>query len=582
MSKGNDPRPEAGQGPRSEEQLVAELHEAKRQLSADLNATQRLLAVGSLFLRDGNLKSVLGEIIDAAIAITGADFGNIRLLDERTGSLAIVVARGFPESWRATFASVDEGFGSCGAALARKERLIIEDLETSSVFAGTPGPKLHLEASVRAVQSTPFFGRGGNPLGVLSTHYRTPTKPSPNALQMLDLLVRQAADILERARSESALEEANKRLREADRRKDEFLAILSHELRNPLAPVSNALSVLGAAEPGSESARRAQAVIERQFTHLSRLTDDLLDVTRITRGTIELRRQVLDVSEIARQTVDDHRAGFVERGVTLELLAPPPPEPIHVEGDDTRLAQIIANLLQNAMKFTPRGGKTIVSIEARSGQAIIRVRDTGTGITPEFFPRLFETFTQGESQALDRRDGGLGLGLPLAQGLVALHGGTLEAKSDGPGRGSTFTVSLPLSNAKPPAAIEHSRARARPRRVLVIDDNMDSADMLRQALELRGHQVEVAHSGPEGVEKLRQLGAQVVICDIGLPEMDGYAVARAMRADPKLHSVRLVALTGYARPQDVTKAIQAGFDAHLAKPAGVDLIERALDAEADA
>lgn len=395
-------------------------------------------------------------------------------------------------------------------------------------------------------------------------------------------LVGTAQDITSRKNADEALLRANEQLQADDRRKNEFMAMLSHELRNPLAPIRNSLYVLGRAAPGGEQARRAQAVIERQVAQLTRLIDDLLDVTRITRGKAQLQREILDLNELTYRTVEDHRAEFVNAGVDLELIAAT--AEVWVNGDRARLSQAIGNLLQNATKFTPCGGKATVSVEgvAAQRQAIVRVRDTGRGIASEVRPRLFEPFTQADV-TIDRKKGGLGLGLALVKGLVEMHGGFVAAASPGVGRGATFTITLPLEATGPAEAHRPpTEAGQTGLRVLVIEDNADAADSLREALLLSGHDVEVAYGGPAGIETARTFRPEVVLCDIGLPEMDGYEVARAMRADPDLGRVRLVALTGYAGPEDVAKAKEAGFDAHLAKPPSLDAIERALAGQSGA
>jgi len=384
-------------------------------------------------------------------------------------------------------------------------------------------------------------------------------------------------DVTDRKRSEEELKAALGRLEEADRRKNEFLTVLSHELRNPLAPIRNSISILDRAAPGGEQALRAQAVMDRQVGYMTRLIDDLLDVTRISSGKIQLQPELLDLNEVAQRTVEDHRGGFDESGVGLDILAAP--EQVWVDGDRTRLSQVIGNLLQNAVKYTPRDGKTVVSVEADSarGRAFVRVEDSGKGIAPKMLPHLFEPFTQADT-SLDRGKGGLGLGLSLVKGLVEMHGGSVRAESSGPNKGATFTVALPL---KATGRIETHRPRTvtegTGRRVLIIEDNIDAANSLREVLELGGHRVEIAFSGREGLEKARASRPEVVICDIGLPEMDGYAVARAIRADPDLNRLALVALTGYAGPAAVTGAKEAGFDAHLAKPPSMEAIARVLD-----
>jgi PAS domain S-box-containing protein len=364
-------------------------------------------------------------------------------------------------------------------------------------------------------------------------------------------------------------------LREADRRKNEFLAVLSHELRNPLAPIRYALDILQQVEPGGDQARRAQEVIGRQVGQLSRLVDDLLDATRIVRGKIELRPERIELNDLARKTVDDHRPVFARRGVAVEVCLFE--APIFVAADRARLTQVLGNLLQNAAKFTPAGGRATVEVRlGEHGQAEMRVADTGVGVSPELLPHLFEPFAQAD-RTLERSRGGLGLGLALARGLVELHGGQVRAQSAGPGHGTEVTVSLPVA----PPATEPADALRQPhalagRRILVIEDNVDAAMTIREALELRDNEVVIAYDGVEGVAKAREFKPEVVLCDLGLPRLDGFGVARALRAEPTLASTLLVAVSGYAQPDDLLRAREAGFDHHVAKPPSVGALEELL------
>ncbi|BDG08969.1 hybrid sensor histidine kinase/response regulator [Anaeromyxobacter paludicola] len=379
-------------------------------------------------------------------------------------------------------------------------------------------------------------------------------------------------DVTERMRAEEAL-------RESDQRKSEFLATLSHELRNPLAPVRNALWLLQHAAPGSDQAVRAREVIERQTQHLTRLVDDLLDVNRISRGKIALRRARLELGDLVRRTCEDHRTAFEQRGIEVQLSLPP--APVWVDADATRLAQIVGNLLQNAAKFTGERGHVWIAVALSAGrrEAEIRVRDDGVGLSPDLLPRVFEPFVQAET-GLARTLGGLGLGLALVKGLAEQHGGAVRAASPGPGQGAEFTVTLPLAEGPPEAARppEPAAVEARPLQVLIVEDNPDSAETLLQILELLGHAVRVAHDGRAGLALARAWRPDVVLCDIGLPDLDGYELARALRADPALRGMRLVALSGYAQPEDRERALEAGFDAHLGKPAPPDAISEALGA----
>jgi PAS domain S-box-containing protein len=368
---------------------------------------------------------------------------------------------------------------------------------------------------------------------------------------------------------------AERALREADRRKDEFLAVLSHELRNPLAPIQNALYILGRVAPGSEQEKRARGILERQMAHLTHLVDDLLDMTRIERNRIQLQRQLLELNELVRRVAEDHRSTFDAAGVQLELE--PAPGPLFVDADPTRLAQMIANLLNNAAKFTPRGGSTRVGVTREGARVIISVSDTGVGMTEETRGRIFEPFAQGPP-GLARTRGGLGLGLTLVKGLAEQHGGEVEALSAGPGRGSEFRVRLPLIEMPEPIQPPAHPGAHRTFGVLVVEDNVDAANTLREVLEMSGHAVQVAHTGPEAIARAREFHPQVVLCDIGLPGMDGYEVARAFRADPALSGTHLVALSGYALPEDVQRATDAGFEVHLPKPPSVERLEATLGA----
>jgi chemotaxis methyl-accepting protein methylase/CheY-like chemotaxis protein len=385
-------------------------------------------------------------------------------------------------------------------------------------------------------------------------------------------------DVTERIAAEAEHERLIEALREADRRKDEFLAMLSHELRNPLAPIRNSLFILERAPFGGEQARRAEEVIKRQVAQLTRIVDDLLDVTRVSRGKLQVKRQHLELGELVRRTVEDHRMIIADAGLELEVRTGE--RALWVDGDPARLAQAIGNLLSNAAKFTSRGGHVLVALEeaaAPSGMAFLRVRDDGDGINPELLPRLFEPFEQAD-RTLDRSRGGLGLGLTLVKGLVEQHGGQVHAASEGPGKGAEFTIQLPLVQAPP--TVRPATAGGLPRstrRILVIEDNLDAANSLREALTLAQHEVEVAYRGPDGLDRAREFKPDVVLCDIGLPGMDGYQVARAIRADSELRSVHLIALTGYALPQDLAKAKEAGFDQHVAKPPSMEKLEEVLE-----
>jgi len=372
-------------------------------------------------------------------------------------------------------------------------------------------------------------------------------------------------DVTGRRANEERLARTEAALREADRRKDEFMATLSHELRNPLAAIQSSLFVLQRGAADRDKTEKASAIIGRQVTQLARLIDDLLDVTRINRGKIQLRRQRLELGALVCRTLDDHDPSFEASGLILRRVIDA--GPLWVNGDPARLVQSLANLLINARKFTSPDGIVTVTLERQGGRAVLRIRDTGAGIEPQLLPHLFEPFAQGP-QTMDRSRGGLGLGLAVVKGLIELHGGTIGVASEGPGRGTEVTIALPLEVEAPAeaAAVGDRGLSARRRTILVIEDNADAAESMKDALTLSGHAVEVAHDGSAGVKLSRALQPEIVICDIGLPEMDGYAVARALRSDERSKGSYLVALSGYGREDDVRRAYAAGFNRHLTKP----------------
>ena len=369
------------------------------------------------------------------------------------------------------------------------------------------------------------------------------------------------------AREQVARHEAE----QANAAKDEYLAMLGHELRNPLNAIASATGILDKVDPRTPTAARAREIIGRQIRHLRELVDDLLDVARVTRGRISLDRKVLDIGHIVSRTVHalstsgrlGHHQVDTDCGVAFASV------------DETRVEQIATNLIDNAAKYTHDGGRIRVSTRTEGSDAVIRVEDNGMGIAPELLPRVFDLFTQGE-RTLDRSQGGLGLGLALVRRLVELHGGTVTAVSKGPGKGSCFTVRIPL--ADPPAAQEQADDGddAKPLRILVVEDNPDGRETLAMMLGLRGHEVHQADTGPKGVECAKQLHPDVAIVDIGLPGYDGYEVARRVRSDASASDIRLVALTGYGQEEDRRHALDAGFDHFLVKPADLDALNKIL------
>jgi signal transduction histidine kinase/ActR/RegA family two-component response regulator len=363
------------------------------------------------------------------------------------------------------------------------------------------------------------------------------------------------------------------------RQREDLLAMLGHELRNPLAPLRTSLEVLDRQSDNPAIWTWAREMFARQITHLSRIVDDVLEVSRITRGKVDLRRERLDLAELLRCIMTDHAPAFACKDVSLHYT--PPSMPIWIHGDATRLTQVIGNLLHNACKFTDRGGSVTVRIEpdAAAGRVWVAIQDTGIGLDPHVLAHVFEPFVQAR-QNLDRSRGGLGLGLAMVHGLVRMHGGEVRAASDGPGTGSEFRFCLPWqdqtcrgleSNGSDADSAAFAAAdRPDPLRVLIVEDHIDAAESLRMWLELDGHEVYVAATGPAGIEAAGRFRPDVVFCDLGLPGMDGYAVVAALRRHPATATVPIIALSGYAQDADRERCRVAGFTAHLAKPVDPD------------
>jgi signal transduction histidine kinase/CheY-like chemotaxis protein len=414
--------------------------------------------------------------------------------------------------------------------------------------------------------------------GVIAAGFRRP--PDPTQHMMLAIGATQAAiavqnatllhslrdSIAERERMEGVL-------READRRKDEFIATLSHELRNPLAPLASSVQMLRLMSAQNPHLRAVHAVMERQMTQLVRLVDDLLEISRISTGTLELRRQPEDLVAVIRTALET--SDPVIRNGAHEVRLSLPPEPLVVHGDRVRLAQILTNLLNNAAKYTPRGGVISVRAVAENGQAVVSVRDNGAGIQAALMGRLFEMFSRGDSNGSAAP--GLGVGLALARRLVELHGGSISARSDGAGQGSQFEVRLPLTGA---SAAEPERATASAdlagQQILLIDDNVDAAESLAAVLRVLGAEVRVANDGRAALAAFRAAAPRVVVLDIGMPGMDGYEVAREIRRTEAGRRTRIIALTGWGQEEDRRRAHDVGIDHHLTKPADVDVLRSLL------
>ena len=381
------------------------------------------------------------------------------------------------------------------------------------------------------------------------------------------------------ARDVTLQKRVQRELQEADARKTEFLALLAHELRNPLGPIRHAVKILRARAPSPDELQWATSIIDRQTEHMTRLVEDLLDVSRITRGTIELRRERVDVATILKAAVEGSSA-LMERN-RHQLKVTTPSQPLYVDGDVTRLTQVVANLLDNAAKYTDPGGKVWLSAEREGDNAVIRVKDSGVGIPAAMLPRIFDMFTQG-GLPLERAQGGLGVGLALVERLVRLHGGHVAAYSSGEGQGSQFTIRLPLAQAQKVPAVERLDAppqkSERRCRVLVVDDNVDSVESLAMLLRMMGHEVDTASDGASGLVKAAAFRPDVAILDIGLPKVNGYELAKQIRQQEWSKNVVLVALTGWGQEQHRRRSEESGFNHHLTKPVEFDVLQDILAA----
>lgn len=399
---------------------------------------------------------------------------------------------------------------------------------------------------------------------IIDVYLSLSTSNSDDDAERLNLIVTDLSALLDAQSGRDRAEQENQA-------KDEFMAMLAHELRNPLSAISAAVQVLEASNGKDHPALRARSIIARQVHHLARLVDDLLDVGRVVTGKIALDRRPIDFADLVHRAVTV--CGERQPDQRLEVLA----HPVWIEGDLVRMEQIVNNIVGNAVKYTPSGGTIRVKLTIEGADAVLRVEDNGYGITPELLPRVFDLFVQGE-RTLDRAQGGLGIGLTLVRRLVELHRGTVSAFSEGPGRGSVFTVRLPkvLAPRSSQPSLTAGRCDAIGRRVLLIEDNRDAREMFRVMLELAGHEVLEAEEGVSGLELLKATRPDIAVIDVGLPGLNGYEIARRFRAEPDAHAVMLVALTGYGTPEARERSRQAGFDHHLIKPVDPDTLRELM------
>jgi signal transduction histidine kinase/DNA-binding response OmpR family regulator len=541
------------------EQAQAALHES--------NARLRLLAdIAGRLLKGTDGRLLLDSIFLQLSKHLGLEVFLGYLTPEVNGPLELTAHAGIPSGLLARLERLKPDQGVAGRVASERVRWVLD----GGTAANGPAPDASQELGLSALVCYPLLTQG-RVLGTLAFGTRSMRVFSENELSLMQGVCDQVAVALERERLIGAL-------READRRKDEFLAMLAHELRNPLAPVRHALEVFRMRMWQDDIIQRAIASADRQVAHMTRLVDDLLDVSRITRGKVELKPVPVALTDLVEGAVQACEPIITQRRHELSISLPP--EAVTLNVDPTRMTQVVANLLHNAAKYTPAGGRIALSAERQGDELILRVRDNGIGLKPEMLHRVFELFVQVDPGS-DRAQGGLGLGLTLVRSLVEMHGGSVSAQSEGLSLGSEFTVRLPIPPEAPAAlalatSVKATATRLQPLHILLVEDNPDIRETLRDLLELHGHRVEEASDGRSAVELVLSQRPQVALVDIGLPELDGYQVAELVRASAGGANTRLVALTGYGHPEDRKRALEAGFDAHLVKPVSSDDLSQIL------
>jgi len=512
---------------------------------------------------DAMLRGVFAEIREPL----GLDGYFSFIVTEGGDALRLVSCAGITEEAARSISWLEFGKTVSGTVARERKPIVAACVQESS------DPMMHVVQSygIRAYACNPLLA-GGELLGTLSFASRTRDRFEPEEVEFLETISQYVTVAYERLR-------LIQQLRDQDRRKDEFLATLAHELRNPLAPIRNGLELIRLAGSNPETLEQARTMIERQIQQMVRLVDDLLDVSRISRNKLELRRESVELAAIVRSATETSRP--LLEAADHELCVSLPPEPVLLDADPVRLAQALANLLNNAAKYSERGGRISLTAEHREGEVVVRVRDTGIGIPADQLPHVFDLFVQVDGSR-NGPQGGLGIGLTLVRRLVEMHGGTVEACSEGSGRGSEFIIRLPATSVPEQNGLRNedvtpnSAGAPIRRRILVVDDNRDAADSLAEVLELLGHEVATAYDGLEAVERVRSFEPDLTLMDLGMPRLDGYDAARRIREQPEYHSLKLVALSGWGQAEDKRRSREAGFNDHLVKPVDIAVLEKLI------
>jgi PAS domain S-box-containing protein len=529
---------------------------------------QRLLweAAGVLLTAD-NPDVMLHGIFSQVGRQFGLDMYFNYMVEEDGETLRLKSYTGLPTEEAERIGRLKFGQAVCGNMALRRVPIVVTSIQKSD----DPMVRLVKGYGIRAYACNPLIA-GDRLIGTLSFASLSKENFSGVELEFFETISRYVAIAYERL---GLIE----RLRDADKRKDEFLAMLAHELRNPLAPVRNAVELLKHYGINDPKLQWPREIIARQVTQMTRLVDDLLDVSRITRGKISLCQEVIEIRVLVERALETSRPLVDAKGQQLTVTLPD--EPHFVKGDTTRLAQILSNLINNAAKYSDAGGSIRLEVEKQWDEIVSRIQDNGVGISPDILPHIFDLFAQAE-RSLDRSQGGLGIGLTVVRRLVDMHGGRVVARSEGPNKGSEFTVYLPAYTGPPPEDLSAATQFVAPwpssrRRILVMDDNLDSAESIALLMQYSGHEVRIADNVTETFRTAREFRPHIVLLDIGLPEMDGSQVARVMRQDPEIRNAVLIALTGYGRDEDRQRSKEAGFDHHFTKPVDPDALGALID-----
>lgn len=546
---------------------------AEAALREQARVLREVAAAGLVIHSAGSLDSVLRVVAEEARRILGAHRGIASLtIGEDCGQISSAVSTsGDYERWRG--APTPPLVETACAEVCRSNRpvrLTRDELNAHPAWQKASGERDEFPP-LRGWMAAPLISRGGKNLGLIRISDRDEGDFSENDEAVLVQLSHIASVAIENARLYGEL-------RDQDRRKDEFLALLAHELRNPLAPLRNGLQVIRLAGADADTVLQARGVMERQLGHMVRLIDDLLDISRISRNKMELRRSRVLLADVISSAVETARPSIEE--AEQELAVAIPDQPLHLDADLTRLAQVFGNLLTNSAKYTPRGGHISLTAERQHAEVVVSVRDDGIGIPAESLGRIFDMFSQLD-RGIERSTGGLGIGLALVKGLVEMHGGSVTVDSPGIGNGSTFTVRLPVVDQSAVGAREAPGRDAEDptavrRRILVVDDNQDSATSMAMMLEIMGNEVRTAHDGLEAIKAAEAFRPQAILMDVGMPRLNGYEAARRIREQPWGRSMIIIALTGWGQDADRRQSKDAGCNGHLVKPASLPDLERVL------